>query len=122
VGITNMLRYEIPQNGLFNVPEFGSVTTKEGFRGLLAMDTYHRIAAGTSYPAVLFTHGINDPRVEVWFSGKMAARLSAATSSGKPVLLRIAYDTGHGFGATKAQHNATRADRYAFLWAQLGGS
>jgi len=33
----------------------------------------------------------------------MAARLQAATSSGKPVLLRVDYDAGHGIGSTKTQ-------------------
>ena len=115
-----MLRYEIPQNGLFNVPEFGSVTTKEGFRGLLAMDAYHRIAAGTSYPAVLFTHGINDPRVEPWESAKAAARFQAATASGKPVLFRVDYHAGHGIGSTKKQRQEEIADVWSlFLW-QMG--
>jgi len=39
----------------------------------------------TPYPAVLFIHGLNDPRVDVWHSAKAAARLQAATSSGKPI-------------------------------------
>ena len=48
-----------------------------------------------------------------------AARLQAATSSGKPVLLRIHYDAGRGFGAPKRQRNELSADIYAFLFQQL---
>ncbi|MGZ3611705.1 MAG: prolyl oligopeptidase family serine peptidase, partial [Ktedonobacteraceae bacterium] len=40
--------------------------------------------------------GINDPRVDPMQSAKMTARLQAATSSKKPVLLRVDYDAGHG--------------------------
>jgi prolyl oligopeptidase len=52
-------------------------------------------------------------------SAKMAARLEAATSSGKPILLRVDYDAGHGIGSTRKQHNEELADIYAFLLEQL---
>jgi prolyl oligopeptidase len=67
----------------------------------------------------MLTTGINDPRVEPWMSGKMAARLQAASSSGKPILLRIDFDAGHGIGSTKKQRNEELADVYAFLFQQL---
>jgi prolyl oligopeptidase len=120
VGDNNALRFEITPNGVPNIPEFGSVTTEEGFKALLAMDAYHKVKDGAKYPAVLLTTGINDPRVEPWMSAKMAARLQAATASGKPILLRIDYDAGHGFGSTKRQRNEQNADIYAFLFQQLG--
>jgi len=120
VGDNNALRFEITSNGVPNIPEFGSVKTDEGFKALLAMDAYHKVKDGVKYPAVLLTTGINDPRVEPWMSAKMAARLQAATTSNKPVLLRIDYDAGHGFGSTKRQRNEQAADIYAFLFQQLG--
>jgi prolyl oligopeptidase len=119
VGLNNVLRNETTANGVPNIPEFGSFKTEEGFRSLLAMDGYHKIKDGLKYPATLLTHGINDPRVEPWMSAKMAARLQAASKNGKPVLLRIDYDAGHGQGSTKQQRNAERADTYAFLLQQL---
>ena len=122
VGDNNVLRFEITSNGVPNIPEFGSVKTEDGFKALLAMDAYNKVKDGVKYPAVLFTTGINDPRVEPWMSAKMAARLQAATTSNKPVLLRIDYDAGHGFGSTKRQRNEQAADIYAFLFQQLGGS
>jgi len=75
---------------------------------------------GTKYPAVLLTHGINDPRVEPWMSAKMTARLQAATTSGRPVLFRVDYDAGHGIGSTKEQHQRLLADEWAFLLRQMG--
>jgi prolyl oligopeptidase len=120
VGDNNALRFETTSNGVPNIPEFGSVKTEAGFKALLAMDAYHKIRDGVKYPAVLLTTGINDPRVEPWMSAKMAARLQAATASGKPVLLRVDYDAGHGFGSTKRQRNEQNADIYAFLFEQLG--
>ena len=119
VGVMNPLRAETTPNGPPNIAEFGSVTTEEGFKGLLAMDAYTRVRDQTRYPAVLLTHGINDPRVEPWHSAKMAARLQAATVSGKPVWLRVDYDAGHGIGASKRQRIEEQADTFAFLFDQL---
>ena len=84
------------------------------------MSSYHWVKDGVSYPAVLVTTGANDPRVDAWQAAKMAARLQAATSSGKPVLLRIDYDAGHGMGSTKKQTYEVSADRFAFLLWQAG--
>lgn len=120
VGALDMLRMETTANGVPNIPEFGSTKTEAGFKALLAMSTYNHIKPGTPYPAVLLTHGVNDPRVEVWESTKAAARLMAATSSGKPVLMRLAYDAGHGIGNTKKQTLEERADMFAFFLWQMG--
>jgi prolyl oligopeptidase len=120
VGALDMLRMETTANGVPNIPEFGSTKTEAGFKSLLAMSTYANIKPGTAYPAVLLTHGVNDPRVEVWTSTKTAARLMAATTSGKPVLLRLAYDAGHGIGNTKKQTLEERADVFSFFLWQMG--
>jgi prolyl oligopeptidase len=120
VPVSDMVRMESSANGVPNIPEYGSVATEEGFRALLAMSSYHQVKDGVPYPAVLVTTGANDPRVDAWQAAKMAARLQAATSSGKPVLLRIDDDAGHGMGSTKRQTYEVAADRYAFLLWQAG--
>lgn len=120
VGALDMVRFELEANGPPNIPEFGSVATEAGFRALLEMSTYHQVRDGTRYPAVMLTHGVNDPRVEVWQSVKTAARLKAASTSGKPVLLRLDYDAGHGVGNTKTQALRERADIFAFFLWQMG--
>ncbi len=119
VGVSNTLRFEMTANGAANIAEFGSVSTEAGFRSLLAMDAYHKVKSGVNYPAMLFCHGANDTRVEPWLSTKMAARLQAATTSDKPVLLRINYDAGHKGGSTLTQNLEEAADRLAFLFEQL---
>ena len=85
VGVSNSLRAEFSQNGPPNVPEFGSVKTADGFKGLYAMDSYVHVKDGVKYPAVMLTTGMTDPRVDPWQAGKMAARLQKASASGKPV-------------------------------------
>ena len=120
VGALDMVRSEDTPNGVPNIPEFGSRRTEAGFQALLGMSTYHQIKDQVAYPAVMFTHGVNDPRVEVWNSTKTAARLMAATSSGRPVLLRLDFDAGHGIGNTRRQVETERADIIAFLLWQMG--
>src|SRR5271168_3020499 len=120
VPMSDAVRTEFTPNGPPNIPEFGTVKEADGFKALYAMDAYQHVKANTPYPAVLLTTGVNDPRVAPWQAAKMAARLQAATSSGKPILLRVDYDAGHGIGSTKSQHDSELADEVAFLFWQLG--
>lgn len=120
VGVFDTLRAETTPNGVPNIPEFGTVKKEDEFRALLAMSSYDAVRAGTAYPAVLLPHGVNDPRVDVWESLKMAARLQATTISGKPVLLRLDFDAGHGIGSTKEQRQNEWVDMFAFLLWQFG--
>lgn len=120
VGVMDAVRAEESANGITNVSEFGSAKNAAEFPALLEMSTYHQIKDGTPYPAVMLVHGMNDPRVDVWQSAKAAARLQAATSSGKPVLLRLDAQAGHGMGSTNTQRQALSADVYSFLLWQMG--
>ncbi len=120
VGMLDFVRLQVMPIGPVNVVEFGSVLKEDEFRGLLAMSSYHHVKPGTQYPAVLLQHGVNDARVNVGQSNKMAARLLAATTSCKPVLLDLEYDGGHGQGGTKAQRQRAIASYYAFMLQQAG--
>jgi prolyl oligopeptidase len=84
------------------------------------MSAFHHVKDGTAYPAVLLTTGMNDPRIEPWMPGKMTARLQAATSSGRPVLLRVDYGGGHGGGSGVTEAQEALADAFSFLLWQFG--
>jgi len=120
VGDSDSLRSELMASGPANIPEFGTVKEPGGFKALYAMDAYQHVKANTPYPAILLTTGVNDPRVAPWQAAKMAARLQASTTSGRPVLLRVDYDAGHGMGSTKSQRDEELADEIAFLFWQFG--
>lgn len=125
VGFHDTLRGETGLVGPANIAEFGSVTTPEGFRDLLAMSSYARLRDAVRYPAALFTTGFNDPRVDPWDPAKMAARMQAINGSpdgsGKPILLRVDFDAGHG-GGTLDQLIDETADVFAFLLWQTGAT
>jgi prolyl oligopeptidase len=115
----NTLRSEFSPNGPPNIPEFGTVKTKEGFQNLYAMDTIQHVKHGVEYPAVMVTTGLNDPRVSPWEPAKVAAALQASGSK-KPVLLRIDEAAGHGIGSNKTQTDLLAADWIAFIFWQAG--
>src|SRR5205085_6065147 len=112
--------FELHPNGAFNATEYGSVKNEEQFKALYAYSPYHRVKDGTAYPAVFLLTGINDGRVDPANSLKMAARLQAANSSKRPILLQVSLDAGHGIGEGLSDAIKKQADVYAFLFEQLG--
>jgi prolyl oligopeptidase len=114
------MRSEFSPNGPPNIPEFGTVTDAQGFKGLYEMDAYQHVVDGTKYPSVLLTTGLNDPRVSSWEPTKMTARLQAATGSKNPVILRVETDAGHGIGSTLSQRDRETGDIIAFLLWRTG--
>jgi prolyl oligopeptidase len=95
------------------IPEFGTVTT-----GLDSNRCWRWVPIRRSrwlkYPAVLLVTGINDP-ASMRGSGKLTARLQAASVSGKPILLRIDYDAGARLRLDEKQNYEQRADEFTFL-------
>jgi prolyl oligopeptidase len=120
VGMMDMVRFETTGIGQGNVTEFGTVKNEDEFRALLAMSSYHAVRDGVAYPAVMAVVGSNDIRVDVWQSTKFSARMAAATSSGKPVLMRVDYESGHGQGSTRRQLAERMADVFSFMLWQFG--
>jgi prolyl oligopeptidase len=118
VPVMDSLRTETSTNGKFNIPEYGTVEDPELFTVLLAYSPYHNVVDGTAYPAVLLTAGQNDTRVDAWQAKKMTARLQHASSSDRPVLLRLK-SSGHLAGSLDQVIDET-TDWYAFLFDQVG--
>jgi prolyl oligopeptidase len=120
VGIYDMLRVELDPNGLFNTTEYGSVKDPSQFKALYAYSPYHHVTDGTAYPAIFMATGATDGRVNPAHSRKMIARLQAATSSGRPILLSINTHAGHGIGSALSIRVNQQADYLSFLFDQLG--
>jgi prolyl oligopeptidase len=118
VPVMDSLRAETTTNGKFNTTEYGTVQDPELFTALFAYSPYHNVVDGTAYPAVMLTAGQNDTRVDAWHAKKMTARLQHATSSGRPVLLRLE-SAGHLAGSLDQATDA-KTDWHAFLFDQMG--
>ncbi|HEY3805248.1 MAG TPA: prolyl oligopeptidase family serine peptidase [Kofleriaceae bacterium] len=119
VGLANALRFEFAANGPVNAPEFGSVQKSDEIGPLAEMDGVSHVKKGVKYPAVMGVGGWNDPRVPAWQPGKFVAAVQQATTSGKPVLMKINYDDGH-FTEDKAVTFKNFAGQYAFMLWQTG--
>ena len=114
VGIANAMRFEFAGNGPESIPEYGTVKDSVESKGLYEMDGVQHVVNGTKYPAVICVAGWNDPRVLAWQPGKFATALQNASKSGRPVLMKANYDSGH-FGGY-----ADVADQFAFILWQCG--
>jgi oligopeptidase B len=72
------------------------------------------------YPAILATAGLNDPRVSYWEPAKWVQRLRAATTSGRPILLKTEMGAGHQ--GPSGRYDAWRDEAFvlAFVLDALG--
>ncbi len=120
VPLADMLRYPRFLLGKLWESEYGSPDVEREFRALLAYSPYHHVRTGVAYPALLVTTAEGDTRVDPLHARKFVARLEAATSSQRPVLLRVEPKTGHGAGTPLSLQLAELTDVYSFLFAELG--
>jgi len=119
VGAANTMRSEFTANGPGNVPEFGTVKDSVECKALYEMDGVQHVVKGTKYPSVICVGGWYDARVPAWEPGKFAGALQNASTSGKPVLMKVNYDNGH-YTEDRNVTMANFADQYAFVLWQCG--
>jgi len=102
-------------------PEWGNpLTDPKAYDTIAAYSPYDNIAP-RPYPAVLATGGLSDPRVTYWEPAKWVARLRPASTSGRPILLKMNMEAGHAGAAGRFDDLKETALEYAFaLWAVEG--
>lgn len=91
--------YEFTENN--NMPallEYGDARIPSQFEAIRQYSPYQRVTEGTDYPAVMLATGDLDTRVPPLQARKMTARLQAATTSGRPVILWYDERGGHAAG------------------------
>lgn len=99
-------------------PEWGNpIEDPEAYDYMMSYSPYDQVAP-MAYPAVLATGGLSDPRVTYWEPEKWVARLRPATTSGKPILLKINMEAGHGGASGRFDYLKEVAHDFAFaVWA-----
>jgi prolyl oligopeptidase len=121
--LLDMVRYERFGLGRTWNDEYGTAADPEELGWLLSYSPYHRVVAGTPYPAVLFTVFDNDTRVDPLHARKLCAALQWATSrtpDEAPILLRREENVGHG-GRSITRTVGLGADVLAFFTEVIGG-
>ncbi len=120
VGVMDMLRYNKFTAGAGWSYDYGTAEdSKEMFEYLYHYSPVHN-AKKKCYPATLVTTGDHDDRVVPAHSFKFAAGLQAGQTCKNPVLIRIETKAGHGAGKPTDMIIAEQADKWAFLFWNMG--
>ncbi|MFC5283134.1 prolyl oligopeptidase family serine peptidase [Pedobacter alpinus] len=121
VGVLDMLRYHKFTAGAGWAYDYGTADdSKEMFEYLYKYSPYHALKNGVSYPATMVTTADHDDRVVPAHSFKYAARLQEYHKGGAPVLIRIETNAGHGAGKSTAKVIEEQADKWAFMFQNMG--
>jgi oligopeptidase B len=101
-------------------PEWGNpIKDKEAFELIRSYSPYDQVAA-KAYPPMLYTGGLNDPRVTYWEPAKMVAKLRAMKTDDNLLLLKINMGAGHGGKSGRWDSLTETAEEFAFILWQMG--
>jgi oligopeptidase B len=101
-------------------PEWGNpITDKAAFDYLRSYSPYDNVEA-KAYPPMLWTAGLNDPRVTYWEPAKMVAKLRAMKTDDNVLLLKTNMGAGHGGKSGRFDRLRENAEEAAFIMWQLG--
>jgi prolyl oligopeptidase len=121
VGVMDMLRYHQFTAGAGWSYDYGTAAdSKEMFDYLYRYSPVHALKPGTSYPATLVTTADHDDRVVPAHSFKFAATLQKDQAGPAPVLISIQTNAGHGAGKPTDKAIEEVADRWAFMFYNMG--
>ena len=103
--------------------EYGDPAVPGEFAAMMKYSPYHNVKKGEKYPALMVIGGEYDTRCDPLHARKFAAIVQDSTGSGRPVLLLMQKDMGHG-GQTmpvkKSQQLDWTADWLTFVYKELG--
>jgi prolyl oligopeptidase len=100
--------------------EYGDARKPAEFEAIRRHSPYQNVRDGVRYPAVMVQTGINDTRVPPWQARRFTARLQAATTSGRPVILLHDLRSGHAGGRAMSGTVQLAAQEMEFLLRQVG--
>jgi prolyl oligopeptidase len=127
--LLDMLRYQKFLQGSWWKTEFGSAENEKQFAFLLKYSPFQNVKTSTAYPAVMLFNGENSARasdsemhIDPLHARKMTARLQAASSSGRPILLTDSRSGGqagsHSAGGGVERQIQQDAGELTFLWTE----
>jgi oligopeptidase B len=101
-------------------PEWGNpITDKAAFDLLRSYSPYDNVEA-KAYPPMMYTGGLNDPRVTYWEPAKMVAKLRAMKTDNNVLVMKINMGAGHGGKSGRFERLRESAEETAFLLWQMG--
>jgi oligopeptidase B len=103
--------------------EWGNPSEEEFFDYMLSYSPMNNVRSDVTYPSMLITGGLWDPRVQYYEPTKFAATVRYAQRDRpdrNPVLLKIDDSSGHFSASDRYQHLKQQAFEYSVLLDQLG--
>jgi oligopeptidase B len=101
-------------------PEWGNpITDKAAFDYIRSYSPYNNVKA-QAYPPMLWTAGLNDPRVTYWEPAKMVAKLRDMKTDDNMLLLKTNMGAGHGGKSGRFERLRENAEEAAFILWQMG--
>ena len=121
VGVMDMLRYHNFTVGWGWIPEYGCAdSSATHFKNLHSYSPLHNLKKGTNYPATMVTTADHDDRVVPAHSFKYTARLQECHVGENPVIIRVTKKAGHGAGKPTWMIIDEQADKWAFMFDNMG--
>lgn len=99
--------------------EWGNPDDKAFFDYMLSYSPYDNVQK-KSYPIMLITGGLNDPRVQYWEPAKWALKLRDHQLGNQPILLKMEMGSGHSGPSGRYEYLKEIAFDDAFLFKVLG--
>jgi oligopeptidase B len=99
--------------------EWGNPNEKASYDYMLSYSPYDNVERKT-YPHLLVTAGLNDPRVSYWEPAKWVARLRATKTGDNRLLLKTNMGAGHGGASGRYERIREVALNLAFVIDLLG--
>jgi prolyl oligopeptidase len=121
VGVMDMLRYNRFTAGAGWASDYGTAQDSAAmFNYLLGYSPLHNLKKGVHYPATMVWTADHDDRVVPGHSFKFAATLQKDNEGDNPVLIAIQHNAGHGTGMDTEKVLDEYADKFSFVWYNMG--
>ncbi|MGB3181875.1 MAG: S9 family peptidase [Cyclobacteriaceae bacterium] len=116
--INTMLDPNLPLT-VIEYEEWGNPNKQEYFEYMMTYSPYNNIKE-QEYPNMLFTGGLNDPRVGYWEPAKMAVAVREANTGDNLIMLRTNMASGHSGASGRFSYLNEIAYKYALIIDLLG--
>jgi len=116
--LTTMLDDKLPLT-VNEYDEWGNPQRREYYDYIKSYSPYDNVHRA-SYPAMLVTAGLNDPRVSYWEPAKWVARLRTANEGDCPIVLKTQMGSGHMGPSGRYESWREEALVMAFVMTQFG--
>jgi oligopeptidase B len=116
--LNTMLDADLPLTPM-EWPEWGNpIEDPEAFSFIQSYSPYDQVRA-QSYPPIMVTAGLNDPRVTYWEPAKWVAKLRHDKTDDNALVLKTNMGAGHGGQSGRFTALKELAEEYAFFLLTL---